>query len=163
MTRICLAFILVCAAVIAMPIHAAKAISSEDILFNFSGAVGLVDTQRDKWNKNIRSLAKISPIIIQGDDATGVQMAAKNDKGYEITNPVFTNPSQPDFLKYTVVFSPPHDTAEQRKILEKLAPRLIQDYAGKYRISAEVVDLPDDHGLAMVVLSCKPDAPRCPF
>ena len=145
------------------PIHGAKALTGEDILFNISGVVGLVDTQRDKWNKNIRSLAKLSPIIIQGDDGTGVQMAAKNDMGYEITNPVFTTPDRPDFVKYTVVYSPPHNTAERRAMLEELAPRIVSQYASQYRMSSEIVDLPDDHGLAMVILTCTMDAPSCPF
>ena len=145
------------------PLHQAKALSSEDILFNFSGIVGLVDIERDKWNKNIRSLAKLSPIIIQGDDGTGVQMAAKNDVGYEITNPVYTTPARPDFVKYTVVFSPPHNTPERRAMLEELAPRILSQYASSHKLSSEVVDLPDDHGLAMVILTCKLDAPTCPF
>ena len=146
-----------------IPLHGAKALTGEDILFNVSGIVGLVDTQRDKWNKNIRSLAKLSPIIIQGEDSSGVQMAAKNDMGYEITNPIFTTPSQPDFVKYTVVYSPPHNTPERRSMLEALAPKIVQDYASRYRMSSEIVDLPDDHGLAMVILTCKMDAPKCPF
>ena len=145
------------------PLQMAKALSSEEIIFNVSGIVGLVDSERDKWNKGMRSLAKLSPIIIQGDDSTGLQMAVKNDRGYEITNPVYTNPSKPDFLKYTVVYSPPHNTPEQRAMLEDLVPRLVGEYASRYRMSAEIVDLPDDHGLALVLLTCKLDAPACPF
>lgn len=145
------------------PLHHVLAMSSEDILFNFSGVVGLVDTQRDKWNKNIRSMAQVTPVIVQGDDATGVQMAVRHDMGYEITNPVFSSPSQPDFLKYTVVFSPPHNTPENRAMLEKLAPQIVGDYASQYKLSSEVVDLHDDHGLAMVIITCMKDAPRCPF
>ena len=148
---------------LALPLQSAHAMSGEDIMFNFSGAVGIVDTQRDKWNKNIRAMAKVTPVIVQGDDATGVQMAVKNDMGYEITNPVFTDPSRPDFLKYTVVFSPPHNTAEKRTMLEELAPRIVGEFASQYKLSTEVVDLPDDHGLAMVVITCMKDAPRCPF
>lgn len=142
----------------------AIAMSKADILFNFGGVVDLIDIDKAKWNKNIRSVANFSErVLVRGDDATGVQMAALNNKGYEITNPIYSNNNIPDFIKYTVVFKPPHNTVEQRAVLENIGTQLKNQHGGSFKMTARVDDLPNDHGMALVVILCAQAAPKCPI